>query len=203
MSDSETLNLLRSIDGRLGNVETRLGGIETGLSGVETRLGGFETRLGGIETGLSGVETRLGGFETLLSGVETRLSGVETRLGGFETLLSGVETRLSGVGTSMETLEKRMETLETRLETLETVTARAPDLRLLGHQMATMVERITKLEASNTRAIAALNDVVRDSVTPGEVEALHTELNEFRNAKFNHEVRIRQLEAELNIAPSS
>jgi hypothetical protein len=29
MPASETLNLLRSIDGRLGNVETRLGGIET------------------------------------------------------------------------------------------------------------------------------------------------------------------------------
>jgi len=126
MSDSETLNLLRSIDGRLGTVETRLGGIETRLSGVETRL-----------------------------------------------------------------------------ETLETVTARAPDLRLLGHQMATLIERVTGLEASNTRAIAALNDIARESVTPGEVEALHSEMKELRNAKFNHEVRIRQLEAELNIAPSS
>ena len=133
MSDSETLNLLRSIDGRLGNVETRLGGIET--------------RVGGIETRLSGVETRL--------------------------------------------------------ETLETVTARAPDLRLLGHQMATMVERITKLEASNTRAIAALNDVVRKRVTPGEVEALHTAINDFRDTKFNHEVRLRQIESELRIASSS
>jgi hypothetical protein len=133
MPASETLNLLRSIDGRLGNVETRLGGIET--------------RVGGIETRLSGVETRLG--------------------------------------------------------TLETVTARAPDLRLLGHQMATLIERVTGLEASNTRAIAALNDIARESVTPGEVEALHSEMNELRNAKFNHEVRIRQLGAELNIAPSS
>jgi chromosome segregation ATPase len=140
MSDSETLSLLRSIDGRLGNVEIRLGGIET-------------------------------------------------RVGAIETRLSGVETRLSG--------------LETRLETLESVTARAPDLRLLGHQMATLIERVTGLEASNTRAIAALNDIARESVTPGEVEALHSEMNELRNAKFNHEVRIRQLEAELNIAPSS
>jgi hypothetical protein len=100
-----------------------------------------------------------------------------------------IETRLSGV--------------ETRLGTLETVTARAPDLRLLGHQMATLIERVTGLEASNTRAIAALNDIARESVTPGEVEALHSEMNELRNAKFNHEVRIRQLGAELNIAPSS
>jgi archaellum component FlaC len=140
MSDSEMLNLLRSIDGRLGGVETRLGGVETRLDGIETRLGGVETRLGGVET---------------------------------------------------------------RLETLETITARAPDLRLLGHQIATLIERVTKLEASNTRTIAALNDVVRDSVTPGEVEAIHSEINEFRNTKFNHEVRIRQIESELNIAPSN
>jgi hypothetical protein len=100
MADSETLKLLRSIDGRLGSVETRLGGIETHVGGIETRL------------------------------------------------------------------------------------------RLLGHQMATLIERVTGLEASNTRAIAALNDIARESVTPGEVEALHSEMNELRNAKFNHEVRI-------------
>jgi hypothetical protein len=69
--------------------------------------------------------------------------------------------------------------------------------------MATMVELITKLEASNTRAIAALNDVARDSVTPGEVEALHSEMNDFRDTKFNHEVRLRQIEAELHLAPST
>jgi hypothetical protein len=66
-----------------------------------------------------------------------------------------------------------------------------------------LIERVTRLEASNTRTIAALNDVVRDSVTPGEVEAIHSEMNEFRNTKFNHEVRIRQIESELNIAPST
>ena len=139
MSDPETLDLLRSIDGRLGKVESRLGGIETRVGGIETRVGGIETRMSGLET---------------------------------------------------------------RLETLETVTARAPDLRLLGHQMATLIERVTGLEASNTRAIAALNDIARESVTPGEVEALHSEMKELRNAKFNHEVRIRQLEEELNIEPS-
>jgi chromosome segregation ATPase len=117
------------------------------------------------------------------------LRSIDGRLGGVESRLGGVEARLDAV--------------ETRLETLETVTARAPDLRLLGHQMATLIERVTELEASNTRAIAALNDIARESVTPGEVEALHSEMKELRNAKFNHEVRIRQLEAELHIAPST
>jgi uncharacterized coiled-coil protein SlyX len=117
------------------------------------------------------------------------LRSIDGRLGGVESRLGGVEARLDAV--------------ETHLETLETVTARAPDLRLLGHQMATLIERVTGLEASNTRAIAALNDIARESVTPGEVEALHSEMKELRNAKFNHEVRIRQLEAELRIAPST
>src|ERR1700677_3184480 len=112
------------------------------------------------------------------------------------SLLRSIDGRLGGV-------ESRLGGLEARLETLETVTARAPDLRLLGHQMATLIERVTELEASNTRAIAALNDIARESVTPGEVEALHSEMKELRNAKFNHEVRIRQLEAELHIAPST
>jgi hypothetical protein len=69
------------------------------------------------------------------------LRSIDGRLGGVESRLGGVEARLDAV--------------ETHLETLETVTARAPDLRLLGHQMATLIERVTGLEASNTRAIAA------------------------------------------------
>jgi hypothetical protein len=73
------------------------------------------------------------------------LRSIDGRLGGVESRLGGVEARLDAV--------------ETRLETLETVTARAPDLRLLGHQMATLIERVTELEASNTRAITALNDI--------------------------------------------
>ena len=74
----------------------------------------------------------------------------------------------------LRSIDGRLGAVETRLETLETVTARAPDLRLLGHQMATLIERVSGLEASNTRAIAALNDIARESVTPGEVEALHS-----------------------------
>lgn len=109
---------------------------------------------------------------------------------------------MSGLETHMTGLETRMTGVETRLETLESVTARQPDIRLIGLQMATLIERVTSLEASNTRAIAALNDVARDSVTPGEVEALHSEMAGLRTTKFNHEVRLRQLEAELQIAPS-
>jgi len=88
-------------------------------------------------------------------------------------------------------------------ETLNLLRSIDGRLGLLGHQIAILGERITKLEASNTRAIAALNDVVRKRVTPGEVEALHSEMKQFRDAEFNHEVRLRQLEDELDLAPST
>ena len=112
------------------------------------------------------------------------LRSIDTRLGGVEARLGGVETRLGGV--------------ESRLDTLESTTARQPHLRLIGHQMATLIERVTALEASNTRAIAALNNVAREGATPSEVEALHAEVTELRTSKFNHEVGLRQLEVELH-----
>src|ERR1700761_8796960 len=104
----------------------------------------------------------------------------------IRSLLRSINGRLGGV-------ESRLGGVEARLETLETVTARAPDLRLLGHQMATLIERVTGLEASNTRAIAALNDIARKRhAGRGRSAAFR---NEGTSAKFNHEVRIRQLEA--------
>src|ERR1700739_2331874 len=89
---------------------------------------------------------------SLLRSIDGRLGGVESRLGGVESRLGGGETGLGGV-------EARFGAVKPRLEKLETVTARAPALRLLGHQMATLIERVTELEASNTRAIAPLNDI--------------------------------------------
>ena len=93
-----------------------------------------------------------------------------------------------------------LQAIQSRLESIESTMAKQPDLRLIGHQLATLIERVNSLEASNIRAIAALNDIARESVTPGEVEALHTEMKDLRTTRFNHEVRLRQIEGELQLA---
>jgi len=113
------------------------------------------------------------------------LQSIDARLGGVETRLGGVETRLGD--------------LEDSHRDLTECVRRQPDLRLLGHQMAALIERVNELHASNTRAIAALNDIARESVTPGEVEALHSELKEMRATEFSIDVRVRRIEAELHL----
>lgn len=76
---------------------------------------------------------------------------------------------------------------------------RQPDLRLLGHHMQAMIERLTGLEEKNVRALSAINDFARENVTPGEVEALHSELKEIRELEFRHDVRLRRIEDELHL----
>jgi uncharacterized coiled-coil protein SlyX len=111
------------------------------------------------------------------------------------SVLKSIDSRLGGV-------ETRLSALEARLDHMETSVARQPDLRLLGHQMAALIERVNELHASNTRAIVALNDIARESVTPGEVEVLHAELKEMRSTEFNLDVRVRRIEAELHLERS-
>jgi hypothetical protein len=108
------------------------------------------------------------------------------------SVLKSIDSRLGGVETRLDALEKGFQDLETHV-------ARQPDLRLIGHQMAALIERVNELHATNTRAIAALNDLARKSVTPGEVEALHSELKEMRSTEFSLDVRVRRIEAELHL----
>jgi len=137
----------------------------------------------------------------ILHSIDRRLGGVETRLGGVETRLGGVETGLGGVGTRLGGVENRLGGMDERLNTLETNVARQPDLRLLGHQMATLIERVAELNAMNLRTITAVNDLARENVTPGEIEALHGGLKEVHTSTFRHEARIRRIEAELHLPP--
>jgi len=76
-----------------------------------------------------------------------------------------------------------------------------PDLRLLGHQMQAVVARVGALEDKSARALAALNDIARESATAGEAEALREELKEMRETGFNLDVRLRRMEEALRLSP--
>ena len=65
--------------------------------------------------------------------------------------------------------------------------------------MAKMIDRMSLLGEKNSRSLAAINDFARDSVTPGEVEALHAGLKEVRLSDFHLDARLRRVEAELHL----
>lgn len=138
---------------------------------------------------------------SVLKSIDVRLGGVETRLGGVETRLGGVETRLGGMETRLDGLEAHYRELSDSHRELKDYVKGQPDFRLLGHQMAALMDRVNEIHASHIRAVAAITDIARENVTPGEVEALHTELKEIRTTEFNLDVRMRRIEDELHLQP--
>jgi hypothetical protein len=77
------------------------------------------------------------------------------------------------------------------------------DLRFVQHQVAALIEAVTKLEDSNTRLIAAFENFAERRRVRRRFEALRSEMNEYGNVNLNHEVRIREIESELHIPPSA
>ena len=102
------------------------------------------------------VDSRLGGVESRLGGVESRLGGVETRLGRLETRLGGVDTRLAEVETHIKS---------------------QPDLRLLMEPARTTLDRMVHMEGEMRMLRSAINDHARENVTPGEMAAVHHDLD--------------------------
>ena len=96
-------------------------------------------------------------------------------------------------------LGARLQAVESDSGATRLLIEKQPDMRLIGHQLGALIERVGALEEKNVRALAAINDFARENVTPGEVEALHTALSEVREIDFKIDVRLRRVEAELNL----
>jgi len=115
------------------------------------------------------------------------------------SVLKSIDTRLGGVETRLDGLEAHYRELSDSRRALRHYVKGQPDFRLIGHQMAALMDRVNEIHASHIRAVAAINDIARENVIPGEVEALHTELKEIRTTEFNLDVRVRRIEAELHL----
>ena len=133
----------------------------------------------------------------------TNADPVLAALADLKSHVSSVIARLDG---KFERLDAKFDLLDAKVEGMQTDLAdlrerfdKQPDLRLIGHQMQALIENVSALKERNVRALAAINDFARENVTPGEVEALHSELKEIRELEFRHDVRLRRIEEELHL----
>lgn len=124
-------------------------------------------------------------FDPILAAVADLKAHVTSEFSRRDEKFDQLKSEVAGVKSEVAALRERFD--------------RQPDLHLLGRQMQAMIERLTALEGKNVRAIAAINDFARKKVTPGEVEALHSELKEIRELEFRHDVRLRRIEDELHL----
>jgi len=164
----------QSIGMRLDRHDTRFGSLETRSVSLGTRFGSLETRSVSLETRFGSLETRFGSLETRFGSLETRFGSLETRSGSLETRSVSLETRFGS--------------LETRIDTAAEDTRRHMDVRVEGLRLDFQVvidktvatgKKVDRLIASNAIEHAAFQEFVTD-----------------------HEVRIAQLEASSDPAPS-
>lgn len=134
------------------------------------------------------------------------MTGTDPVLAAIADLKSHVSSEIARLDGKVDRLDAKTGQLEVRVAQVQEEMAglkekfdRQPDLRLLGHQMQALIEKVSALEEKNVRALAAINDFARENVTPGEVEALHSELKEIRELEFRHDVRLRRIEDELHL----
>jgi DNA repair ATPase RecN len=110
--------------------------------------------------------------------MQSRFSSLDAK---FSSLESKVEDRFSN-------LEGRFSNLEGRFGSFE---ARVVGLPLIGESIAVLQRNVRMLTA-------AINDMARVNITAGEVEALHTELEQLAAKQNEIEVQLLQTRERLD-----
>jgi DNA repair ATPase RecN len=110
--------------------------------------------------------------------MQSRFSSLDAK---FSSLESKVEDRFSN-------LEGRFSNLEGRFSSFE---ARVVGLPLIGESIAVLQRNVRMLTA-------AINDMARVNITAGEVEALHTELEQLAAKQNEIEVQLLQTRERLD-----
>jgi len=179
----EILDLIRQLEQRLG---ARFDAIQGDVASIGARLDAARTDVTRNGERLDAVRTDM-----------TRNSG---RLDAIHGDVANIGARLDATRTDVTRNGERLDAIQSDLGKLRQRFDSQPDMRLLGHNVEIMMERLSELEATSIRGFAALNDIAKESVTPGEVEALHSKVRDLSDARFGHEGRLRRLQRELNIA---
>jgi hypothetical protein len=84
----------------------------------------------------------------------------------------------------LKDIQQRMSRMETKVAVLPRLEAEA----------ATLVRAVSGLQQDARMIRAAVNDMAHTRVSTGEVEALHTELDQLRANVHEHETRLYMLE---------
>jgi hypothetical protein len=95
-------------------------------------------------------------------------------------------------------ITKRLDAIETRLEHIE---ARLLPMQAQVAGIAVIDRKLTVIQQELRLQRAAVNDFARESVTPGEITALHTDVNTVMAGHHDLERRIATLERLLAERP--
>jgi len=129
-----------------------------------------------------------GEMQSRFSSLDAKFSSLEDRFSNFEDKFSNLEDRFSNLEARFSNLEGLLSNLEGRFSSFE---ARVVGLPLIGESIAVLQRNVRMLTA-------AVNDMARVNITAGEVEALHTELEQLAAKQNEIEAQLLQTRERLD-----
>jgi len=102
--------------------------------------------------------------------------------------------RFDGIG-------RRLDSLQTEVHELKASFEAQPDLRLLMSAVGQIREQMVGYGQDLRMLRSAINDHARENVTPGEIEAIHHDLQNLSKNELDIIIRLRRIEDTLSLPP--
>ncbi|MBI1868433.1 MAG: hypothetical protein HYS06_09115 [Methylocystis sp.] len=116
-------------------------------------------------TGTDPVLAAIADLKSHVSSEIARLDGkvdrLDARVGQLDATVGRLDARIGQLEARVGQLDVRVGQVQDGMAGLKERFDRQPDMRLLGHQMQALIDRVSSLEEKNVRALAAINDFAR------------------------------------------
>lgn len=139
---------------------------------------------------------------TTLDDILFAISGLGARIDTVGARLDTVGARFDELDTRLDKIEVRLDTMDARLDALEAYNKNQPDMRLMMATIKSNMDKMIYVEGELRMLRSAINDHAKENVTPGEMLALHHDLDVYRRAQTEVEIRMKRVEMVLELQPS-
>ena len=153
-------------------------------------------------TTLDDILFAISGLGARIDTVGARLDTVGARFDELDTRLDKIEVRLDKIEVRLDTMDARLDAMDMRLDALEAYNKNQPDMRLMMAIIKSNMDKMIYVEGELRMLRSAINDHARENVTPGEMRALHHDLDLYRRAQTEVEIRMKRVEMVLELQPA-
>ena len=100
-NEEKILQILLTMQDKMGRIETKLDGIESRMSNMESRMDGMQAQMNAMESRMSNMESRMEGIESRMDGMESRMDGMESQMNDMQSQMGNMESRMDGMESQM------------------------------------------------------------------------------------------------------
>ena len=149
-NEEKILQILLTMQDKMGRIETKLDGIESRMSNMESRMDGMQAQMNAMESRMSNMESRMEGIESRMDGMESRMDGMESQMNnGFAQVheeLDELKTQQRENTDIIKAVRYNQEHFNAELAGLKLYTASARSVEKLSTKFDVIDARVYKCE---------------------------------------------------------